>query len=155
MDPLSLVEERVGAVETWPSYIIWHMFVDEPDASTVKNLAGFLYGNEVPLQDAVKCVNACNGVNGGYVSEKMHGWYYVWQLNKEIPHMSEYYNTLIKCNVWINDRELDQLEEVPGSVVLDFGVEKAGCPQLIQCAIANVREEVGNKRRGEGILFAS
>jgi hypothetical protein len=69
--------------------------------------------------------------------------------------MAEYYNTLIKFNVWINGREHDQLEEVPGSVVLDFGVEKAGCPQLIQCAIANVREEGGNKKRVEGILFAS
>jgi hypothetical protein len=56
--------------------------------------------------------------------------------------------------VWINGREHDQLEEVPGSVVLDVGVEKAGCPQLIQCAIANVRKEGGNKKRGEGILFA-
>jgi hypothetical protein len=45
MDPLSEVEERVGAVETWPSYIIRHMFMDEPNARTVKNLAGLLYGN--------------------------------------------------------------------------------------------------------------
>jgi hypothetical protein len=70
MDPLSLVEEHVGAVETWPTYIIRHVFVDEPDARTVKNLAGFFYGNEVPLRDAVNCVNACNGVNRGYVAKK-------------------------------------------------------------------------------------
>jgi hypothetical protein len=69
--------------------------------------------------------------------------------------MSEYYNTLIDCKVWINGRELDQLEEVPGALVLYFGLEKSGCPQLIRCAIANVREEGGNKRRREGILFAS
>jgi hypothetical protein len=85
----------------------------------------------------------------------MHEWYYVWQINSDRPHKSEYYNTLIKCKVWINGRELDQLEEVPGALVLDFGLEKSGCPQLIGCAIANVREEVRNKRRGEGILFTS
>jgi hypothetical protein len=61
--------------------------------------------------------------------------------------MSEYYNTLIKCNEWINGRKLDQLEEVPGALFLDFGLEKAGFPQLIRGAIANVREEGGNKRR--------
>jgi hypothetical protein len=110
MDSLSLVEERVGAVETWPSYIIRHMFMDEPNARTVKSLAGFLYGNEVDLESAIKCVNACNGVNRGYVSREMHAWYYTWQLNSDSRHMAEHYNTLIKCNVWINGREHDQLE---------------------------------------------
>jgi hypothetical protein len=70
--------------------------------------------------------------------------------------MSEYYNMLIKHMVWINGRELDQLEEVSGAFLPDFGLEKLGCPHMVQCAIANVREEeAGNKRRGEGILFAS
>jgi hypothetical protein len=150
MDPLSLVEERVGAVETCRSYIIRHMFMDEPNARTVKNLEGFLYGNEVDLESAIKCVNACNGVNRGYVSREMHAWYYTWQLNSGSRHMAECYNTLIKCNVCINGREHDQLEEVPNSAVYDFGEEKAGCPQLIQCAIANVRGG-GNTRKGEGI----
>jgi hypothetical protein len=62
---------------------------------------------------------------------------------------------LIKHLVWIKGRELDQLEEVPGTFAPDFGLEKIGCPHMVQCAIANVREEGGNKRRGEGILFAS
>jgi hypothetical protein len=42
--------------------------------------------------------------------------------------MSEYYNTLIKCKVWINERDLDQLAEVPGALILDFGLEKSECP---------------------------
>jgi hypothetical protein len=155
MDPLSLVEVRVCAVETWPSFIIRHMFMDEPNGLTVKNLAGFLYEKEVPLETAIKCVNACNGVNGGYLSREMHGWYYVWQLNSGSRHMAEYYNTLINCNACINGWEHDQLEEVPGSVIYGFGVERAGCPQVIQCAIANVPEEGGNKKIGKGILFAS
>jgi hypothetical protein len=152
---LSLVEERVGVVETWPSFVIKHIIMDKPNARTVKNLAGFLYGNEVDLESAIKCVNACNVVNRGYVSREMHAWYYTRQLNSGSRHMAEYYNTLIKCNVCINGREHDQLEEVTNSAVLYFGVEKAGCPQLLQCAIANVREGGGNMMRGEGILFAS
>jgi hypothetical protein len=98
MDPLSLVEERVGAIETWPSYIIRHKFMDEPNARKVKNLAGFLYGNEVDLESATKCVNACNGAKRGYVSREMHAWYYTWQMNSHSIHMAEYYNTLIRCN---------------------------------------------------------
>jgi hypothetical protein len=89
MDPLSVVEERVGVVETWQTYIIRHVFVDEPDARTVKTMAGFFYGNEVSLHDAVKGVNACNGGNHRYVTEKMYEWYYVWRFHTNRRHMSE------------------------------------------------------------------
>jgi hypothetical protein len=74
MDPLSLVEERVGAVESWPAYVILHVFVDEPNARTLRNVAAFLYGNEVPVERAAYCFNACNGRNRSYVDEKIHEW---------------------------------------------------------------------------------
>jgi hypothetical protein len=35
MDPLRLVEDRVGDVQSWPTYILLHMFVEEPNARTV------------------------------------------------------------------------------------------------------------------------
>jgi hypothetical protein len=70
MDPLSLIEERVGDVESWPTYIIRHMFVDEPNARTVKNFATFVFGNDVPVEVAVNCFNACNGFNRSFVDEK-------------------------------------------------------------------------------------
>jgi hypothetical protein len=152
MDPLSVVEERVGAVESWPTYIILHMFVEEPNARTVRNVAGFMYGNQVPVEHAVNCFDACNGLNRSYVAEKIHEWYYVWRRDSYRSHMVEHYNTRLKCNVWINGWELNQEEKVPGAVVSNFGVENSGCPQLIRCTIANVGEEGGQMRRG-GILF--
>jgi hypothetical protein len=115
------------------------------NARTVNNVAGFMFGNEVLVGDAVNCFNACNDLNRSYVAEKMHEWYYLWQRNSYRAHMSEYYNTRLKCKVWINGWELDQLEKVPGAVVADFGLENSGCPQLIRCAIANVREDGGQK----------
>jgi hypothetical protein len=77
MDPLRLVEERIGAVESWPTCIILHVFVNEPNACTLKNVAVFMYGNEVPVEHAVKCFNACNGLKRSYLVEKMQEWYYV------------------------------------------------------------------------------
>jgi hypothetical protein len=53
----------------------------------------------------------------------MHEWYYMWRFYTDRRHMSEY-NMLIKHMVWINGRELDQLEEVPGAFVPDFGCRK-------------------------------
>jgi hypothetical protein len=63
--------------------------------------------------------------------------------------MAEYYNTRLNCYVWINGSELNQQEKVTGAMVTDFELENFGCPQLKQCAIANVREEGGQMwRRG-------
>jgi hypothetical protein len=66
--------------------------------------------------------------------------------------MAEHYDTRFKCKVWINGWERDQLEKVPGALVPDIGLENTECPQLIRCAIANVRKEGGQRRKG-GILF--
>jgi hypothetical protein len=63
MDPLRLVEERVGAVKSGPTYIILHVFVDETNARTVKNVAACMHGNEVLVEHAVNCFNACDGLN--------------------------------------------------------------------------------------------
>jgi hypothetical protein len=75
MDPLRLVEDRVGDVESCPTYITLHMFVGEPNASTVKNVVAFMFDNHVPLEVAVICFNPCNGLNRNYVDEKMREWY--------------------------------------------------------------------------------
>jgi hypothetical protein len=84
------------------------MFVDEPNARTVRNVAAFMFGNGVPVEVAVNCFNASNGLNRTYVDEKMHEWYYVWQRNSYRLHMAEYYNTRMKCLVWLNGSELNQ-----------------------------------------------
>jgi hypothetical protein len=54
-------------------------------------------------------------------------------------HKAKYYDTRLKCLVWINGSELNQQEKVEG-MVTNFGVENSGCPHIIKCAIANVRE---------------
>jgi hypothetical protein len=53
------------------------MFVEEPNARTVKNVAAFMFGNDVPVEVAVNVFNASNGFNRSFVDEKMYEWYYV------------------------------------------------------------------------------
>jgi len=49
MDLLSSVEDISGDVETWPTYIIYNMFVVEPNTISVKKIAAFMYSNGVPV----------------------------------------------------------------------------------------------------------
>jgi hypothetical protein len=42
MDPLSRVEEYLSAVESWPTYIIQQMNVEEPSDRSVREVAEFM-----------------------------------------------------------------------------------------------------------------
>jgi hypothetical protein len=41
MDPLETVEVLLGPVESWPTYIIRHMFAEHPNVRNMKNVARF------------------------------------------------------------------------------------------------------------------
>ena len=42
MDPLKVVEDILGNVESWPTYIIYNMFVVEPITISVKKVVAFI-----------------------------------------------------------------------------------------------------------------
>jgi hypothetical protein len=41
MDTLEAVEVLLGPVESWATYIIRHMFAEDPNIRNMKNVAGF------------------------------------------------------------------------------------------------------------------
>jgi hypothetical protein len=49
IDPLSVVEEHLGAMETWPTSIILHKFVEDLSEHSVREVAEFMCGNDVPI----------------------------------------------------------------------------------------------------------
>lgn len=53
MDPLKAVEDIFGDVESWPSYVIYNRFVEEPSQCSVKIVAAFMHGNDVHVERAV------------------------------------------------------------------------------------------------------
>ena len=61
MDPLRAFEDILGDVDCCPTYVIYNIFVEVPDPSSIKKLAAFMYGNGVPIDIAVECLNASNG----------------------------------------------------------------------------------------------
>jgi hypothetical protein len=93
MDPLSAVEDLLGEVECWPTYVIYNMFVEELSPTSVKKIAAFMYGNSIPIENAVQCFIACNGLNTSFVSQNMNDWYCVWDKNHYKIHKAKYYST--------------------------------------------------------------
>lgn len=75
MDPLSVLERHLGPVETWPTHVIMYMFVEDPTDRSAKTVAEFLYGNCIPIRQAIECPIACNSEWLCYAVEKMHEWF--------------------------------------------------------------------------------
>jgi len=78
MDPLRAVEDILGNVESWSTYIGYNMLVVAPNTINVKKVAAFMYGNGVPVERAIDCFNTCMGLDSYYVSCAMNNWYSIW-----------------------------------------------------------------------------
>ena len=65
MDPLAVVEEKLGSVDTWPSSVLTDMFHEEPKVNVSRRVAAFLHGNGVSVKDAANLYKAsqtaCSG----------------------------------------------------------------------------------------------
>jgi hypothetical protein len=129
MDPLSVAEDHLEAVNIWPTSIILLMFVEDPSDRTVKEVAGFLYGNDVPINLAVEYFYWCNSAKAVYLDEKMHEWSYIWDRNPYNFHKAWYYSMRLKAMEWIHGRARNQEEQV--KLVKEFGMKPAECKKLI------------------------
>jgi len=74
MDPLRAAEDVLGDVESWPTYVIYHMFVVEPNTISVNKVAAFIYCKVVPIEKAVDCCIACIGLDSYYLSCAVKDW---------------------------------------------------------------------------------
>jgi len=91
MDVLG-VEERLGAaVETWPTYILLDLFVEDPNIVSVREIAGFMYGNGVPIREATQCFQMCNAGRRAFIEQNMVFWYKEWNRSPYKPYLEKYY----------------------------------------------------------------
>jgi hypothetical protein len=61
---LEAVEEHLGPIDSWPTYIIRYMFTDHPTpvkSANLKKVIAFFFGNGVPCALACQLYHACNG----------------------------------------------------------------------------------------------
>ena len=125
MSELKRVENMVGRVNRWPTYMILHMFSTEPDAPATKKVAAFMYGNNVDLETASKCYVECRGREyRQFINDALFRRYNKWNRATKVRHQAEYYNMRTGRWQWINGKDLDQEEVVRPEVhVIDFGLD--------------------------------
>jgi hypothetical protein len=125
MSPLQHVEKMVGGVDSWPTYMVLLMFVEKPNNRGMKKVAGFMYGNEVPIETAVDCYIACIGQHYSRdIKEALYSWYDTWDTHTRYRHNVDYWNMRVKRLLSLNGKELAQDEIVkPEMTVIEIRVE--------------------------------
>ena len=65
------------------------MFVTEPNTNSVKHVAGFMYGNGVPIEKAIDYFITCIGLDSYSVSCAIKDWYSIWD---NTSHNAKHYS---------------------------------------------------------------
>ena len=124
-NPLLVVEQRLGIVDTWPSSIIWFLFLECPPHRAIKQLSAFYNGNYIPSSLATKLYELSNIYFTSLLGRKMRSYYIEWQRRRCTLHFSQYYDIQLGRFLWINGSSLNQREVVqPEAAVIDFGFEE-------------------------------
>jgi hypothetical protein len=77
---LDALIDHLGPFESWPTYIVQHLFVDRPSparTSRLRKVISFFYGKNVPLKMAYTFYNACCGCTGAtarFVVDQTREW---------------------------------------------------------------------------------
>jgi len=90
-NPLLVVEQRRGDVDTWPSHV-GYLFLEFPTRSIIKQLTAFFYGNGISPSLAVGLYELCNEDYTSLVGSSMRTFYWEWQRKRFTPHLSQYYD---------------------------------------------------------------
>jgi hypothetical protein len=113
MNVLSILQQQIGGLEKWPTYILLHLFLDSPDKRTIKNVSSFFYGNCVSKRIARLCYAMCNRNNlADTLTQSVSSLYETWKENPYKEHQAFYYDLDSECFVWVNGSGLSQNEIV-------------------------------------------
>jgi hypothetical protein len=124
-NPLLVVEQRLGDVDTWPSHSIGYIFLEFPTDRIIKRLTAFFYGNGISLSLAVGLYEICNSYYTSLVGSAMRTLYWELQSKRFTPQLSQYYDIHLRQFLWINGSSLHQRDVVqPIATVIDYGYEE-------------------------------
>jgi hypothetical protein len=79
MSPLDRVEQRLGPINTWPTYIIRFLFVDNPTPIIMKKLTAFMVGNGADVNIAADLYLLCNDEWHARIKDDMYHFNFISQ----------------------------------------------------------------------------
>jgi hypothetical protein len=150
MSLLQAVENDLGSIDAWPSYIIQYLFIDTPTPQVVEELTAFFIGTCVPKTLAYRLHHACNpATTNELVRELYYKGYFIWQTFKTFRRMSRYYNVRMQKHVYLHVPYSTQLltykeiaKHITGMSAPALGIYNTSMPKLIRIILQRVRQEL-------------
>ena len=78
VNPLLVVEHRLGTIETWPSYVIRYLFLNCTRPLKIKKMTAFFYGNGITLSLAIRLYQICTDKYTSHVANTISNLYLKW-----------------------------------------------------------------------------
>jgi hypothetical protein len=109
---LPFLEEKLGAIALWPTYVWRLLFFDEPTLLGVTSLAAFFYGNAIPMNAAISFYLTCHGYNDvSFITRVIKACYDEWNESSDRPVTVLYFSTQERLYRFVNGPVLSVLEE--------------------------------------------
>jgi hypothetical protein len=146
MSLLYAVEDHLGPIDTWPSYIIEYLFLQTPTPEAVKKLAAFFSGNCVSMSSAYRLYHACNPAarTTQHVRAFFKVRHFLWQNSSYVLYRSTYYNVFLKN--WSISRipttPFHPIHSVEPDIWVPapaLGIAKTSCPNKIRRMLNHIR----------------
>jgi hypothetical protein len=108
---LPFIEERLGAIALWPTYVLRILFVDGPTLLGVSSVAAFFYGNGIPMNAAISLYLTCSGYNVSFKTHIIQTCYDEWNETSGRPVNVIYFNTEERLYRFVHGPVLPVLKE--------------------------------------------
>ena len=125
VNSLENIQSFIGNIDTWPSEIIYKIFMGEYNRRSVFRVLLFMYGNCIPIGLALHFYFKCNNHNKFLTVCHFTMLYSQWDngLHSECAcNNCAYYVMHLKRRMWVNR----VLRERAGSPPIPLGIENTG-----------------------------
>ena len=99
---LAELESRLSTIDSWPSYILRFLFVDQSNYVTVGRVAAFFFGNGIEWNLAAEFYGLCSQAAGLAEAEQIYLLYQHWQHGPQTFRGVEYFNMLTRRHLYLD-----------------------------------------------------
>jgi len=133
MSNLSVLERILGSLDLWPRDILRYLFLVPPTLHTIREVALFFHGNDIPLALAAAFFQECPVSSDSLAL--LH--YFDFAFHTPDPYNFEYYDMTFGAVVRYVDRHVS-IDARNGQIPIGFG--DGIFPPDVMTRIANMRQ---------------
>ena len=128
---LPSLEVMLGSLISWPRDIIQYLFLEPPTQDTVRDLAAFFFGNDIPLRLAEGFFQECSSPMPDYI-DLFRSNYAVWNMGGNL----KYYDLTLGQLIHLHERRVTVVEGIP----IEIGLGDNLFPPFVHQRIHDMRQ---------------